>query len=107
MGIAPAKRLFWPMKKPVAWAGGCAQGLEPVRLHRGYQHEASAQRQGVGPALMQRARESTLYGPALETLDNNALTCRFDAGLGFIIGAVNALLFRNLDQPHAEETAIF
>ena len=54
---------------------------------------------GVGSALIQKAAEwaesSSLMGLALETQDNNLLACRFYAKCGFVIGAVNTMLYRN------------
>ena len=68
----------------------------------------SARGQGVGTALIQKAIEwaknSNLKGLALETQDNNLLACRFYAKCGFVIGAVNTMLYRNFDN---EEFAVF
>lgn len=68
----------------------------------------SARGQGVGSCLIQRAIEwaknSALKGLALETQDNNLLACRFYAKCGFVIGAVNTMLYRNFDN---EEYAVF
>ena len=68
----------------------------------------SARRQGVGTALIQKAIEwaknANLKGLALETQDNNLLACRFYAKCGFVIGAVNTMLYRNLDN---EEFAVY
>lgn len=68
----------------------------------------SARGQGVGTALIQKAIEwaknSDLKGLALETQDNNLLACRFYAKCGFVIGAVNTMLYKNFDQ---EEFAVF
>lgn len=68
----------------------------------------SARRHGVGTALIRKAiewaRESGLKGLALETQDNNLLACRFYAKCGFVIGAVNTMLYRNFDN---EEFAVF
>ena len=64
--------------------------------------------QGIGTALMQKAIEwaenSNLQGLALETQDNNLLACRFYEKCGFVIGAVNTMLYRNFDN---EEFAVF
>ena len=68
----------------------------------------SARGQGVGTALIQKAIEwaknSNLKGLALETQDNNLLACRFYAKCGFVIGAVNTMLYKNFDN---EEFAVF
>ena len=68
----------------------------------------SARGQGIGSALIQKAIEwaknSGLKGLALETQDDNLLACRFYAKCGFIIGAVNTMLYRNFDN---EEFAVF
>ncbi len=64
--------------------------------------------QGIGTALIQKAIEwaksSDLNGLALETQDDNLLACRFYAKCGFVIGAVNTMLYRNFDQ---DEFAVF
>ncbi len=68
----------------------------------------SARRQGIGSSLIQKAiewaKDSDLKGLALETQDNNLLACRFYAKCGFVIGAVNTMLYRNFDN---EEFAVF
>ncbi len=64
--------------------------------------------QGIGTAFIQKAIEwaknSHLQGLALETQDNNLLACRFYAKCGFVIGAVNTMLYRNF---HQDEFAVF
>lgn len=64
--------------------------------------------QGIGASLIQKAVEwakrSDLKGMALETQDNNLLACRFYAKCGFVIGAVNTMLYRNFDN---DEFAVF
>ena len=69
----------------------------------------SARGQGVGTGLIQKAIEwaknSDLNGLALETQDNNLLACRFYAKCGFVIGAVNTMLYRNISDN--EEFAVF
>ena len=69
----------------------------------------SARGQGVGTSLIQKAIEwaknSNLNGLALETQDNNLLACRFYAKCGFVIGAVNTMLYRNFSDN--EELAVF
>ncbi len=64
--------------------------------------------QGIGTAFIQKAIEwaknSDLKGLALETQDNNLLACRFYAKCGFVIGAVNTMLYRNFDN---DEFAVF
>ena len=68
----------------------------------------STRGQGVGTGLIQKAIEwaknSNLTGLALETQDNNLLACRFYAKCGFVIGAVNTMLYKNLDN---DEFAVF
>lgn len=63
---------------------------------------------GIGAALIRKAVEwaksAGLKGLALETQDNNLLACRFYAKCGFVIGAVNTMLYRNFDN---EEFAVF
>ncbi|MCH5262333.1 MAG: GNAT family N-acetyltransferase [Lachnospiraceae bacterium] len=57
--------------------------------------------EGVGTALIQKATEwakkSGLNGLALETQDNNLSACRFYTKCGFVIGAVNTMLYKNFD----------
>ncbi len=64
--------------------------------------------QGIGASFIQKAVEwakrSDLKGLALETQDNNLLACRFYAKCGFVIGAVNTMLYRNFDN---DEFAVF
>lgn len=68
----------------------------------------SSRGQGVGTALIQKAvewaKKSDLNGLALETQDNNLLACRFYAKCGFIIGAVNTMLYKNFG---TDEIAVF
>lgn len=68
----------------------------------------SARGQGVGTGLIEKATEwaknASLNGLAIETQDNNLLACRFYAKCGFVIGAVNTMLYRNFDN---EEFAVF
>lgn len=67
--------------------------------------------QGFGTALVQQAavwaRAASLDGLALETQDNNVLACRFYAKLGFVIGAVNTMLYKNFPKPWCDEAAVF
>lgn len=69
----------------------------------------SARGKGVGTVLMQKAIEwaknSNLNGLSLETQDNNLLACRFYVKCGFVIGAVNTMLYKNFD--NKEEAAVF
>ena len=71
----------------------------------------SARGQGVGTALMQSAvlwaKKAELCGLALETQDNNLLACRFYAKCGFVIGAVNTMLYKNFEKPWSDESAVF
>lgn len=64
--------------------------------------------QGIGTGLIQKAIEwaenSNLKGLALETQDDNLLACRFYAKCGFVIGAVNTMLYRNFNN---DEFAVF
>ena len=68
----------------------------------------SARGHGIGTALIQKAiewaKDSGLDGLALETQDNNLNACRFYAKCGFVIGAVNTMLYRNFDN---DEFAVF
>lgn len=68
----------------------------------------SARGKGIGTALIHKAIEwaksSSLMGLALETQDNNLLACRFYAKCGFVIGAVNTMLYRNFNN---REFAVF
>lgn len=61
----------------------------------------SAGGKGIGSALIQRAIEwtkgSRLMGLALETQGDNLLACRFYAKCGFVIGAVDTILYRNFN----------
>lgn len=65
---------------------------------------------GVGTALIENAivwaKSNGLGGLALETQDNNVLACRFYAKCGFVIGAVNTMLYKNFQKPDADEVAI-
>lgn len=71
----------------------------------------AARGKGVGTALMERASlwavKANLCGLALETQDNNLLACRFYAKNGFVIGAVNTMLYKNLEKPCSDEAAVF
>lgn len=66
---------------------------------------------GVGTALIQKAIEwakgKELDGLSLETQDNNLLACRFYSKCGFVIGAVNTMLYKNFSKPWSDSTAIF
>lgn len=66
--------------------------------------------QGVGTALMQKAEQWAksvgMAGLALETQDNNLWACRFYAKCGFVIGAVNTMLYKNFEKPWSDESAI-
>ena len=57
---------------------------------------------GVGTALVNKAIEwaknEGMKGLALETQDNNLLACRFYLKCGFVLGAVNSMLYKNLDK---------
>lgn len=61
----------------------------------------SARGKGIGSALIEKAIEwaknTGLMGLALETQDNNLLACRFYVKCGFVIGAVNTMLYRNFN----------
>jgi len=71
----------------------------------------SSRGQGVGTALIQQAvkwaKDKELSGLALETQDNNLLACRFYIKCGFVIGAVNTMLYKNFSKPWSDATAIF
>ncbi|MCL2203254.1 MAG: GNAT family N-acetyltransferase [Defluviitaleaceae bacterium] len=64
---------------------------------------------GIGKQLIQKstewARENNMCGVMLETQDNNLLACRFYHKMGFIIGAVDTMLYANFD--NADEKAVF
>lgn len=64
--------------------------------------------QGIGTGLIQKAikwaENLNLKGLALETQDNNLLACRFYAKCGFVIGAVDTMLYRNFNN---DESAVF
>jgi len=64
---------------------------------------------GVGTALMEKAiswaKGNNLAGLMLETQDVNVSACRFYAKNGFVIGAVDKMLYSAL--PTANEIAIF
>lgn len=68
----------------------------------------SVRGQGIGTDLIAKAIEwaksYNLKGLALETQDNNLLACRFYAKCGFVIGAVNTMLYKNFDN---DEAAVF
>lgn len=68
----------------------------------------SARGQGVGTSLIQKAiewaKKTELDGLALETQDNNLLACRFYSKCGFIIGAVNTMLYKNFN---SDEISVF
>lgn len=70
-----------------------------------------ARRQGIGRMLIQTAadwaRDKGLSGLALETQDNNLQACRFYQRMGFQIGGVNTMFYRNFPSPTCGETAIF
>lgn len=67
-----------------------------------------ARGKGIGTGLIQRAvqwaKDADLKGLALETQDNNLLACRFYVKCGFVIGAVNTMLYRNFEN---DEIAVF
>lgn len=67
--------------------------------------------QGVGTALMQKtiewAKSEGMDGLALETQDNNLLACRFYSKCGFVLGSVNTMLYKNLDKPFCDATALY
>ncbi len=72
---------------------------------------AASRGQGVGRSLMDEAvrwaKENGLGGLALETQDSNLRACRFYSRYGFVIGAVNTMLYKNLPPPFSHQTAIF
>lgn len=71
----------------------------------------SARGKGIGTALIQKAiewaKKTKLCGLALETQDNNLLACRFYAKCGFVIGAINTMLYKNFEKPWSDEVAVF
>ena len=66
---------------------------------------------GVGTALMQKtiewAKNEGMDGLALETQDNNLLACRFYSKCGFKIGALNTMLYKNLEKPFCDSMAVY
>lgn len=46
-------------------------------------------------------------GLALETQDNNLQACRFYQRMGFRLGGVNTMLYKNFRKPVRDETALF
>ena len=46
-------------------------------------------------------------GLALETQDNNLQACRFYQRIGFRLGGVNTMLYKNFRKPVRDETALF
>ena len=66
---------------------------------------------GVGTALIQKTKEwakkEGMDGLALETQDNNLLACRFYSKCGFKLGAVNTMLYKNLEKPYCDATAVY
>lgn len=66
---------------------------------------------GVGTALIQKtiewAKKEGMDGLALETQDNNLLACRFYSKCGFKLGAVNTMLYKNLEKPYCDATAVY
>ena len=67
--------------------------------------------QGVGTALIKKtiewAKNEEMNGLALETQDNNLLACRFYSKCGFVLGAVNTMLYKNLDEPFCDAVALY
>jgi streptothricin acetyltransferase len=67
--------------------------------------------QGVGTALMNNtiewAKAEDMSGLALETQDNNLLACRFYSKCGFVLGSVNTMLYKNLDKPFCDSSALY
>ena len=67
--------------------------------------------QGVGTELIKKtiewAKTEEMNGLALETQDNNLLACRFYAKCGFVLGAVNTMLYKNLDEPFCDAVALY
>ena len=67
--------------------------------------------QGAGTALIRKtaewAKSEGMNGLALETQDNNLLACRFYSKCGFVLGAVNTMLYRNLDKPFCDSVALY
>lgn len=66
---------------------------------------------GVGTALIQKtiewAKNEAMDGLALETQDNNLLACRFYCKCGFKLGAVNTMLYKNLEKPFCDAIAVY
>lgn len=53
------------------------------------------------------AKTEEMDGLALETQDNNLLACRFYSKCGFKLGAVNTMLYKNLEKPFCDATAVY
>jgi len=66
-------------------------------------------RRGIGKKFIGQAviwaKEKNLKGLRLETQDNNLIACRFYQKCGFVLGAVDNLLYRNFD--NSDEKALF
>ena len=77
--------------------------IEDIAVARDYRG------QGIGRLLIEKAaawaKEKGLCGLALETQDANLPACRFYAKMGFVIGAVDTMLYSNFDDN--TENAIF
>ena len=66
-------------------------------------------RSGIGKKLIEQAvfwaKDKNLRGLRLETQDNNLIACRFYQKCGFVLGAVDNLLYRHFD--NKDEKALF
>ena len=66
-------------------------------------------RQGIGKELIEQAvvwaKDRGLKGLRLETQDTNLIACRFYQKCGFVLGAVDNLLYRNFE--NHDEKALF
>ncbi len=78
------------------------EDISVVKAYRG---------KGVGTALIQKtiewAQTEEMDGLALETQDNNLLACRFYSKCGFKLGAVNTMLYKNLEKPFYDAIAVY
>lgn len=68
-------------------------------------------RQGIGHALIQKAKEYAidhhLAGLALESQDTNVIAARFYHREGFKINGINTAFYRHMGKPYQDEIAVF
>ncbi|MCL2160142.1 MAG: GNAT family N-acetyltransferase [Oscillospiraceae bacterium] len=77
--------------------------IENIDIRKDFRH------QGIGTKLIEQAvlwaKGRDLKGIRLETQDMNLIACRFYQKCGFVLGAVDNLLYRNLENEN--EKALF